>query len=181
MENEMKKSDLLPIVKVLRKAGIPFALAGGYAVAAWGVVRATRDIDFLAAVPPDRFNELLRELRQAGFKAFHRVGDEADPVRGVISLESTKNSDMEPVEIILGIKQMPTGIFERAQPIPFFGMEIPVTSPEDLIVLKCLAGGPVDLEDARAIFAIMKTKLDLKYLKNEFHRCRISVDKLEKR
>jgi predicted nucleotidyltransferase len=73
---------------------------------------------------------------------------------------------------------MPAGIFARAQQIRFFGLEVPVTSPEDLIVLKCLAGGPVDLEDARSIFRIMKNKLDMKYLEGEFKRCRLSLAKL---
>jgi predicted nucleotidyltransferase len=177
----MNKTALARILKIFRCLDIPFALAGGYAVAAWGAVRATRDIDFLAAVPTDRINELLRELKQAGFKVKHRPGDEDDPVRGVIRLEPAKASDAEPVEIILGIKKMPARIFERARKLAFLGLEVPVVAPEDLIVLKCLAGGPIDLEDARAIFAIMKSKLDLEYLRGEFLRCRISFEKLEKR
>jgi predicted nucleotidyltransferase len=174
----MKKVELLPILKVLREAGVPFALAGGYAVAAWGAVRATRDIDFLAAVAPDKIPGLIKEFTKAGFKGNYRPGGEDDPVRGVIGLERAEAEAAEPVEIILGIKNMPAGIFARAQQIRFFGLEVPVTSPEDLIVLKCLAGGPVDLEDARSIFRIMKNKLDMKYLEGEFKRCRLSLAKL---
>jgi hypothetical protein len=76
---------------------------------------------------------------------------------------------------------MPAGIFARARQIRFFGLEIPVTSPEDLIVLKCLAGGPIDLEDARSILKIMMDKLDMAYLKREFKRCRLSLEKLNKK
>jgi hypothetical protein len=41
-----------------------------------------------------------------------------------------------------------------------------------------LAGGPVDIEDARTIFRIMNKKLDMEYLKSEFKRCRLSLEKL---
>ena len=177
----MKKAELLPILKVLREAGVPFALAGGYAVAAWGAVRATRDIDFLAAVTPDKIPELIKEFKKAGFKGNYRPGGEDDPVRGVIGLERIEAEAAEPVEIILGIKKMPAGIFARARQIRFFGLEVPVTSPEDLIVLKCLAGGPVDLEDARSILKIMMNKLDMEYLKSECLRCRLSLEKLTKK
>jgi len=37
----MNKANLLKILKAFRRLKIPFALAGGYAVAAWGAVRAT--------------------------------------------------------------------------------------------------------------------------------------------
>ena len=39
---------------------------------------------------------------------------------------------------------------------------------------------PVDLEDARTIFKIMNKKLDMEYLKSEFKRCRLSLEKLTK-
>jgi predicted nucleotidyltransferase len=180
MENKMKKAELLPILKVLREAGVPFALAGGYAVAAWGSVRATRDIDFLAAVAPDKIPGLIKEFAKAGYKGNYQPGGEDDPVRGVIGLERAEAVSAEPVELILGIKGMSADIFARARQIRFFGVEVPVTSPEDLIVLKCLAGGPIDLEDARTILKIMTGKLDLEYLKSEFRRCRLSLDKLMK-
>ncbi len=174
----MNKANLSKILKIFQRLEIPFALAGGHAVAAWGAVRATRDIDFLASVPPAQISILVRDLERAGFKTDYRIGDEGDPVKGVIGLEPTKAADAEPVEIILGIKKMPAGIFVRARQITFFGLEVPVTSPEDLIILKCMAAGPVDLEDARTIFRIMNKKLDLEYLKSEFLRCRLSLEKL---
>jgi predicted nucleotidyltransferase len=174
----MNKADLSKILKIFRGLRIPFALAGGYAVAAWGAVRATRDIDFLASIPVAQIPELVREMERAGFKTDYRMGDDGDPVKGVIGIEPKKAADVEPVEVILGIKKMPADIFVRVRQVPFIGLEVPVISPEDLIILKCLAAGPVDLEDARAIFRIMNKKLDMEYLKSEFKRCRLSLKKL---
>jgi len=46
----MNKAILLKILNIFRRLEIPCALVGDYAGAAWGAVRATRDIDFLATV-----------------------------------------------------------------------------------------------------------------------------------
>ncbi len=40
------------LVRVLERARVPHAVIGGLAVAAWGVPRATEDIDLLAAATP---------------------------------------------------------------------------------------------------------------------------------
>lgn len=67
-------------------ASIQFALIGGLAVAAWGVIRATQDIDVLAN--SDRIplvntrlrNELKDFLDRNGWRAEWRVGDADDPI-----------------------------------------------------------------------------------------------------
>ena len=38
---------LVPLNQLLRNERIGYAVIGGYAVASWGVVRATRDLDLL--------------------------------------------------------------------------------------------------------------------------------------
>lgn len=44
--------DLRRVIRALNDAGVDYLLIGGYALAAWGHQRATRDIDIL--VPPTR-------------------------------------------------------------------------------------------------------------------------------
>lgn len=174
----MKKADLAKVIAVLRRLDLPFVLVGGYAVAAWGAIRATRDIDLLAQVPEALATRMAKELRQVGFKVDYCKGDESDPLRGLIRVEQPDVSDALPVEIILGLHRMPNALFIRAQKVPFLGLDIPVASPEDMILLKCLAGGPVDLEDARSILVVMKGKLDMKYLESEAKRLRISLKRV---
>ena len=174
----MNKTNLAKILKVFHRLNIPFALAGGHAVAAWGVVRTTRDIDFLANAAGELAVKLVLELKKTGFNAIYRKGDEHDPLRGVIRVEAKGSADAEPVDIVLGIRNMPQGIFKRSLSLDFLGLEIPIVAPEDLIILKCLAGGPIDLEDARSILEIMKGKLDKKYLEGELKRCRLTLKEL---
>jgi predicted nucleotidyltransferase len=173
----VNKADLAKILKIFKRLDIPFVLAGGHAVAAWGMVRSTRDIDFLVDVRAELAHKLLSELQKAGFQAMLRKSDEQDPLRGVIRIESLDSYDAESVDIVLGIRNMPQGIFERSTSLQFLGHQVPVISPEDLIVLKCLAGGPIDLEDARSILEVMKGKLDMKYLEGELKRSRLSMAK----
>lgn len=175
----MTKSELTKILGALKCMDVPFVLAGGHAVAAWGMVRSTRDIDFLVDLRGKSAEKLAAGLRQAGFKAVLRKGDEQDPVKGVIRVESALAADAEPVDLVLGIRHMPQGIFERSSQLQFLGQRIPVISPEDLIVLKCLAGGPIDLKDARSILEIMKGKLDMKYLEGELKKRKMSLAKIK--
>ncbi len=55
-----------------------YALIGGFAVSAWGVPRATHDLDFALALGAVEPAALARSL-----KADFHAGDPSDPLRGV--------------------------------------------------------------------------------------------------
>jgi hypothetical protein len=66
---------LLRVTGVLNRAGIPYAVVGGNAVASWvatvdeGAVRNTRDIDLLVLrtdLPPDHSHSRTSRLRSRG-------------------------------------------------------------------------------------------------------------------
>ncbi|MDN5782083.1 MAG: nucleotidyltransferase family protein [Luteimonas sp.] len=64
---------------------VPPALIGGLALAAHGVVRATRDVDFLVdADDAERLHELLLGL---GYHSIHRSEDAANYLRGEEGLD----------------------------------------------------------------------------------------------
>jgi hypothetical protein len=105
----MNKTILEKLFIVLNILNIPYILIGGYAAAAWGYIRATKDTDFLA------------------------------------------------------------------------GIEIPVISPEDLIILKVIAGSPLDINDAQNIHEIVKDRLDMIYLAKEMKRCKQSLNSIRKK
>lgn len=174
----MNKDILEKLFAILKAFNISYVLIGGYAAAVWGSVRATKDVDFLADVPYLMIDKVVEALEKQGFSVEYRSGDIGDPVRGVIELEFQIEEDKESVELIQGIKNMPGDIFSRSEKIGMLGIEIPVASPEDLIVLKLLAGGPVDKQDARTIYKIMRDKLDMQYLEKELRRCKLSLESL---
>ncbi len=171
----MNKDSLLPIFSILEKFDISYVLIGGYAVAVWGAVRATRDVDFLADISRRTVPAIIEAFKESGYSVEYRPGDIGDPVWGVIRLRHELSENDETIEILSGIKKMPGDIYKRAETITLAGLNIPVASPEDLIVLKLLAGGPVDLDDARTIFKVMEERLDKEYLRKELLRCKLSV------
>ena len=56
------------IIVAFEQAGIRYALAGGFAVAVYGRIRATRDVDFLCH--PDDVSRASDCLKEAGYKMF---------------------------------------------------------------------------------------------------------------
>jgi hypothetical protein len=72
---------------------INYALIGGLSVAAWGVVRATQDIDFLADTEPSPISDrnlrdrLKRHLERQRCHVEWRVGDYDDPVPLLLRIE----------------------------------------------------------------------------------------------
>lgn len=174
MEIINKENILRNFCKVFDGFDIPYVLIGAYAVSSWGVVRATRDIDFLARIPSGIIDTVREKFAEKGFEVDLVKGDADDPIRGVLKL-IYKGEDV--IDVLLGIKGISDNIYIRAVRISIMGVKIPVISPEDLIIMKLLAGGPVDIDDARKILKIMGDKIDFAYLEKQ---CRVKGLDLEK-
>ena len=136
----------------------PYALIGGYAVAAWGEIRATRDIDLYST---GNSQNVIEELKRDNLRFEHRIGDWDDSVAEVIRIDMGAETNPFEIDILFGIKNAPAAIMDRVRLLDIEGIAVPVTSPEDMILLKLLGGSPRDLEDARSILQIQGNKLDL--------------------
>jgi len=126
-----------------------YALVGGFAVSAWGVTRATRDIDLavaLGAADPG--------LLAAHLKANYHPGDPDDPLRGVFRVELSVGEQVVPVQLIVLQPRWADVVFRRVETLLVLGCSVPVVNWQALVLLKLYAGGPVDLQDARDIVAI---------------------------
>jgi len=150
---------LAPIDELMRRHGIRYAVIGGYAVAAWGEVRATRDIDLLCGAGD--LSALTSALREAGTEFEHRVGDIDDPISDVIRIRTGTRSAPYELDFLAGIRGSPPGLLERAREVILDDLAIPVASPEDMILLKLLGGSARDLDDARGIIRHQSGSLEL--------------------
>jgi predicted nucleotidyltransferase len=160
---------------IFLKLQIPYAVIGGYAVAAWGEERATRDIVLLCLSDS---REIIKVLREDHLQFEHRIGDSDGPISEVIRIDAEDLKDPFEVDILIGIKNAPVGILSRIRKLNIEGLAIPVASPEDMILLKLLAGSARDLEDAKSIIQIQGSKLDFDLLRRI---CPVSYkDTLEK-
>lgn len=155
---------LLEVVKILDQQKIPYAVIGAFAVAYYGVVRASLDIDALIAIDKDAksINEFMTALADVQAQAWLREADDEDPVRGVIVVEDCYGNR---VDLLLGIKNFDSSALERASSIQFAGKQLRIIGLEDLIIMKLLAGGVQDLEDARGVLTVSADRLDLRSLR----------------
>lgn len=160
----MNLTDLLgPLDLIFKKCGAPYAVIGGYAVAAWGEERATRDIDLLCHAGHTK--ALLDALNGEHIRFKHRIGDYDDPIPEAIQIEMGPDSGPFEADILIGIRGAPHNIFDRVRTVAVEGLDIPVVSPEDLVILKLLAGSARDLEDAKSVVLVQGDKLDLNLIR----------------
>ncbi|RPI28544.1 MAG: hypothetical protein EHM61_04820 [Acidobacteria bacterium] len=143
---------------------IPYAVVGGLAASFHGVVRSSLDADVVIsavdrkAVVPG----LIRELKEAGWNVVEREGGFEDPVASVIAVS---DGYANRVDILTGIRGMAPGFVSRTIPSSLFGATLRMISLEDFIAMKLFAGGPRDVEDARAALRVSSSALDLRLLK----------------
>lgn len=127
---------------------VHFALIGGLAVAAWGHVRATQDIDLLADCTPSPILNL--EMRQRLAQFFERRGYVSewhsggidDPIPLLLRLRLPGSKSGLVADILWAHKLWQREALERTVELDAAGMELTLIHPEDLILLKLDAGGP---------------------------------------
>ena len=131
------------------RAGIPHALGGAVALAMHGASRATIDFDLLTtdgrALRPETWGDLDAAIDI-------RRGDAEDPLRGVVRLA---RSGDRTVDVVVHRYEWQRDAIERAVPTTALGVEVPLLSVPDLILMKLYAGGPQDLWDIHQLLAIV--------------------------
>lgn len=131
---------------VLEAAGIPHALIGALALSAYGVNRATVDLDLLVADAACLRPELWNDLRGRDIAVEIRKGDLTDPLAGVVRFQVPGEG---PLDVVVGKYAWQTRILERAEPLG--GML--VVRAADLALLKLYAGGLQDAWDVQQLLA----------------------------
>jgi len=128
-----------------------YALVGGFAVSAWGVARATQDLDLAVALGTSHPQTLAAHLG-----ATYQPGDADDPLRGVFRLTLKGGGRGIPVQVIVLQPKWADVVFEGVETIKVLSCAVPVVNWQALVLMKLYAGGPIDLQDARSIVAVRK-------------------------
>ena len=148
---------------VLREGGNRWYLFGAQAVTVWGRPRLSADVDLTAAIagPHDDF---VAAMLHAGFDL--RISDWRDFVARTRVLPLLHRATQMPLDVVIAGPGLEEEFLERAVVIHLAGMDVPVITPEDLIVTKLLAGRPKDVEDVRGILEERLQGLDLVRLRS---------------
>ncbi len=142
---------------------VPYAVLGGLALQHWGEPRTTQDVDIVVLVPSDQEANLMQAILQ---RFQPRMAEALSFAKQYRMLLVRTSSDV-PVDIALGIPGYEERALERAAKVSFHGLPpINILSAEDLIIHKCVAGRPRDVEDVERVLLRQRAKLDLRYVRN---------------
>lgn len=144
---------LRSVAAVATELDLRWYVFGAQATIVYGVPRATADVD-VTIEPPDDVEELVVSLKANGLQL--QVEDPVTFVAQTSVLPAVHESGF-PVDIVIGRSGLEDEFLSRAQLTMFApGFDVPVITPEDLVVSKVLAGRPKDLSDAEAVFRSTK-------------------------
>lgn len=152
---------LVAVGRALSTVGGEYMLIGGLAVGVWSAPRATKDCDLSVRVLAT--SEALEEaLAHAGLEVAR--GDLARAHAGgeAVRLRRRGRAD-EPVVVDLLFASTPFEIeaLARRRPLRVLGVDLPVATPEDLLIFKLIAGRPQDLADAHLLLDLHRPELDM--------------------
>jgi hypothetical protein len=158
---------------------INHALIGGLSLAAWGVVRATQDIDFLADSEPSPIsdlnfrNRLKNYLERQRCRIEWRIGDPDDPVPLLLRILLPRSYGGLGSDVLWAHKRWHREALARSITVNLSRRRVQILHPEDLILLKLDAGGPQDLADVNALLTDPPNQLNVARLKQTAGRVRL--------
>lgn len=124
---------------------VRFLVVGGYALAAHGYPRATKDLDVWLWPDPDNADRLLEALDDFGFGSLHLTRDDFLEPEMVIQLGYPPLR----IDLLTSISGVAfTDCWQRRVTVDIGGIHANFIAIEDLIANKLATGRPQDLLDA---------------------------------
>lgn len=150
---------LAALAAALRSLEAPSMIIGGVAVIAHGVPRLTVDIDATVWSEDVELERLLAALARQRIEP--RIRDALDFARQrqVLLLEHQPSGT--PLEITLASLPFEREALARAASVRVADVEVPVVSPEDLVVYKAVAWRDRDRSDLEELLALHGSAMNL--------------------
>lgn len=163
----MDETTLIPdalqeLREFLDSQGWEYCLIGGLAAGRWGEARFTHDIDVVVKTGFGCETEFVKPLLKKFKRRFADAAEFAKANR--IVLVTAKNGIG--IDISLGGLEFEEQMLSRAKLTKILsGVKFRTAQPEDIIVMKSIAGRPIDVKDIEGIIAGQGKSLDLKYIR----------------
>ena len=156
-----------PVFAALNEAKVRYVVVGGLAVVLHGHPRLTADVDIVLDLEPEAARRAMAALKTIGLKARAPVDPIAfaDPSQReawiaekgmmVFSLFSPP----DPLLILDLFVRYPVafeGLWARSLAVDLRGLQVRISSLDDLIVMKRAAARPQDLQDIEALEELRK-------------------------
>lgn len=145
--------------EVFGRAGLRWYVFGAQAVVLYGRPRLTADLDVTVEADLERVLGLVPAFEEAGLAT--RTPDPGELLRRTRVLPLVHRTSGLAVDLVVAGPGLEEEFLAHRRLLDLGGVEVPVISPEDLVVTKILAGRPKDLEDVRGILREQGERLDL--------------------
>jgi len=138
--------ELQKLIELLRRENVAYALCGGFALAVYGITRATEDIDLLVE------ESSLAKLREATATLGYRFDVRPMSFRGgdVPRLHKTEGEDLLVLDLLL-VTPATQAAWESQREVETDFGKVRVVSPSGMIHLKSLRGSGQDQDDIRQL------------------------------
>ena len=163
------------VVDVLNKHNIPYMLSGSMAMSTYVNPRATRDFDFIISLKHEDINGFVDNF-QDGYYC------DRDSVLDAIKNQSMFNiidhaSGFKADFVVLKDHPFRKEEFKRRIKIDFFGKNIYIVTPEDLLISKLIwiqdVQSALQMEDIKNLSAVKS--LDWGYIKGWLHKLNLNT------
>ena len=154
-------------VSVLRTANVPFMLTGSLAAAFYGQPRATQDVDVVVELDADLLDRLIADLLGAGFYVSSDAAHEALAHHGLFNAIDPGTGWKVDI-IIRKDRGFNRSEFGRRVPAELLGIQLALTTVEDLIIAKLewseLGVSELQRRDVAGIIESAGDEIDLAYV-----------------
>jgi hypothetical protein len=157
MESQLE-GPLRITVAYLEQHGYRYAIIGGIALAQWGVIRSTQDVDIKILVPDMNYTA-IRTLLRSAFPEVARQHAPANPLIVAVNVQGVI------IDFLLTVPGYEELIIEHAVQRDLGGWQAYICSAEDLIIQKVVAGRDKDWPDVKALLIEQWGKLDEVYIR----------------
>jgi hypothetical protein len=139
--------DMKDLLRIFNRNQVTYAVCGGFAVARYGFVRMTQDLDLLIDPSPENAAAVMKSLREFGFG---NAGIELQHLTAP-STAITLGTQPNQIDLLTKMSSAQTSeILQRAEFFDLDGTHVPVVAKSDLIQAKKEANRPkdrIDLEE----------------------------------
>ncbi len=160
------------LVGVLRRSRIPYMFVGGLAVNYWGIPRTTFDVDISIGMSAKDVVRLVRPLRRLKFDVHE---EDIKLITRIGNTFMTRSPLTEHrVDFWIPRTEFEQHSLGRRRQGSVYGRLSWLISPEDLVLMKLLAGRGKDRGDTAGIIARQGNRLDWRYVTSWAKRLNLS-------
>ena len=158
----LTSSDVAKLLRALAGAmeeqQAPWYLFGAQAAIVWGSPRYSADVDITVSLDREAVPSFIATLKAHGFDL---VFDDAEFVDRTRVIPFRHRPTQIRLDVVLSGPGLEEEFLQRCLDVEVKGKTIPVITPEDLIILKTLAGRAKDIEDIKGVLSVQRTRLDV--------------------